>query len=93
MAQEKVGNGTLMLNKRKEKDNADHKNWPDYDGPVTITIAGVEGDFEMAAWKKVSDKETKRLVKGETYLSISIRERWKPDVSESTEVTEDNVAF
>jgi len=56
-------------------------------------VAGVETEYEIAAWKKVSTKETKRLKKGETYLSVSIREKWKPDVDESVEVTEDNIGF
>lgn len=79
MAQKRLGNGSLMKNKRKEPDNESHTNWPDYDGPMTVKIGDQEVELEVAAWIKVADKESKRLNVGDKYFSLSIREKWQPE--------------
>ena len=90
MPQTKVGSGVLMKNTYKEE--GDKK--PDFTGPATLVIAGVAAEYEIAAWKKIADKETKRLKVGDTYLSFQIQEKWKKDIPAATsETAEDNVAF
>ena len=78
--------------KNTYKEEGDKK--PDFTGPATLVIAGVEAEYEIAAWKKIADKETKRLKVGDTYLSFQIQEKWKKDIPAATsETVEDNVAF
>ena len=95
MAQEKIGNGTLMINDKKiVGDNSEsNQRRPSYTGPATVTIAGVQAEYEIAAWLKVAEKDTKRLKKGDEYYTWTISEKWKSDVPSSEVVAEDNVAF
>ena len=89
MAQEKIGSGVLMKNDRKE----DNDKRPDYTGPATIKVGGVETEYEIAGWVRVATKDSKRLKTGDSYISWQIQEKWKPDVPASENVAEDNVAF
>lgn len=91
MPQEKIGSGVLMTNTYKQEGDAK----PDYTGPVTVKVAGIEVEYEIAAWKKVATKEGKRLKVGDTYLSFQIQEKWKKDIpaAETVAATDDNVAF
>lgn len=89
MPQEKVGSGVLMKNNYKQ--DGDSK--PDYTGPATLIIAGVEAEYEIAAWKKTAQKESKRLKVGDTYLSFQIQEKWKKDIPAAETASDDNVAF
>lgn len=86
MAREKVGNGTLMKNDKKVDGDDSETNAlrPDYTGPATITIAGVDAEYDIAAWLKVAQKDTNRLKKGDIYISWTISEKWKSDVPTET---------
>jgi len=78
--------------KNTYKQEGDNK--PDLTGPATLVIAGVEAEYEIAAWKKIAQKETARLKVGDQYLSFQIQEKWKKEIpAATTEVAEDNVAF
>ena len=46
MPQEKIGSGVLMTNTYKQE--GDSK--PDLTGPVTVKVAGIEVEYEIAAW-------------------------------------------
>jgi len=91
MPQEKIGSGVLMTNTYKQE--GDSK--PDLTGPVTVKVAGIEVEYEIAAWKKIATKEGKRLKVGDKYLSFQIQEKWKKDIpaADAVAATDDNVAF
>jgi len=95
MAKNKIGNGTLMKNENKiAGDNSEqNQRRPSYTGPATLTIAGVEAEYEIAAWDKVAERDGKRLKKGDEYYTWTISEKFKKDVPNSGTVEDDNVAF
>ena len=76
MAKNKIGNGTLMINENKiaGDDSEQNQRRPSYTGPATLTIAGVEAEYEIAAWLKVAERDGKRLKKGDKYYTWTISE-------------------
>ena len=86
MPQEKLGSGVLMKNSYKEE--GDRK--PDYTGPCTILVNGMEQEAEIAAWIKISAKDSARLKTGDKYFSFQISEKFKKDIPAAAPAGDDN---
>tara|TARA_E500000081_G_scaffold128927_1_gene137572 strand:+ start:7296 stop:7568 length:273 start_codon:yes stop_codon:yes gene_type:complete len=86
MPQEKLGNGVLMKNGYKEE--GDKK--PEYTGPCTLIVNGMEQEAEIAAWVKTASKDTARLKTGDKYFSFQISEKFKKDIAPQSNAPADD---
>jgi len=86
MPQEKLGNGVLMKNGYKEE--GDKK--PEYTGPCTLMVNGMEQEAEIAAWLKTASKDTARLKTGDKYFSFQISEKFKKDIAPQNNAPDDD---
>jgi len=68
--------------KNSYKEEGDNK--PDYTGPCTIMVNGMEQESEIAAWIKTSTKDSARLKTGDKYFSFQIQEKYKKDIPAAT---------
>ena len=86
MPQEKLGNGVLMKNGYKEEGD----NTPEYTGPCTLMVNGMEQEAEIAAWLKTASKDTARLKTGDKYFSFQISEKFKKDIAPQNNAPDDD---
>jgi|TARA_B100000519_G_scaffold168860_1_gene153772 hypothetical protein len=86
MPQEKLGNGVLMKNGYKEEGD----NKPEYTGPCTLMVNGMEQEAEIAAWLKTASKDTARLKTGDKYFSFQISEKFKKDIAPQNNAPDDD---
>ncbi len=86
MPQEKLGSGVLMKNSYKEE--GDKK--PEYTGPCTLMVNGLEQEAEIAAWIKTAESDKTRLKKGDKYFSFQIQEKFKKDIPTAASAPDDN---
>tara|TARA_R100000005_G_scaffold95552_1_gene77433 strand:+ start:15994 stop:16266 length:273 start_codon:yes stop_codon:yes gene_type:complete len=86
MPQEKLGNGVLMKNGYKEEGD----NKPEYTGPCTLMVNGMEQEAEIAAWLKTASKDTARLKTGDKYFSFQISEKFKKDIAPQGNAPDDD---
>ncbi len=74
------------------KEEGDDK--PEYTGPCTLTVNGMEQEAEIAAWLKTASKDTARLKTGDKYFSFQISEKFKKDIApQSNEPDNDQPPF
>ena len=86
MPQQKLGSGVLMKNSYKEEGD----NKPDFTGPCTLMVNGMDQAAEIAAWIKVATKDSARLKVGDKYFSFQISEEFKKDIPATDKAGDDN---
>ena len=70
------------------KEEGDNK--PEYTGPCTLMVNGMEQEAEIAAWLKTSSKDNARLKTGDKYFSFQISEKFKKDIAPQNNAPDDD---
>lgn len=70
------------------KEEGDKK--PEYTGPCTLMVNGMEQEAEIAAWLKTASKDTARLKTGDKYFSFQISEKFKKDIAPQNNAPDDD---